>query len=250
MPGLFDSHCHLDFVAYDADRVAVLRRAQAAGVTDILVPGTHPETWACTASASQYPGVHTALGLHPWFITGREDPAALRPRLREAVAIHGAVAIGECGLDKPKGNLPLQTRLLRPQLLLARALDLPVLLHCVKAHGPLLALLQDVGPLRGVLHSYSGSPEMVPAYAKLGLHFSFGGILTWPEAKKAKLALQQVPPGRLMLESDGPDQALQRRRGQSGPAGRSEPADVAEIAAQAAALGATPPSSASAWFGS
>lgn len=237
---LLDSHCHLDFADYDADRVAVLFRARSAGVSGVLVPGTHPDTWSRTAEMRALPGVQVALGLHPCFIDSELlDERALWPRLRDAVTACGAVAIGECGLDKPAGNLPLQLRLLRPQLLLARALDLPVLLHCVKAHGALLALLQEVGPLQGVMHSYSGSPEMVPAYAKLGLCFSFGGVLTWEQAKKPKLALQKVPPGRLLLESDGPDQPISRRRGHPEQQ-RSEPADVAEIAALARSMGKEP----------
>jgi TatD DNase family protein len=191
------------------------------------------------------PGVQVALGVHPCFIDEHVDAARLGPRLREAVNRVGAVAIGECGLDKPAGQLPLQLRLLRVQLQLARDLDLPVLLHCVKAHGALLSLLQELGPLQGVLHSYSGSPEMVPAYAKLGLCFSFGGVLSWPEAKKPKLALQAVPPGRLLVESDGPDPPPPRRRGQAVPKPPpeqqpSEPADVAEIAALAQKLGQAP----------
>jgi TatD DNase family protein len=237
---LFDSHCHLDFVDYDVDRMAVVRRAQAAGVSGILIPGTHPDTWARTAKMKALPGVQVALGVHPCFIDAQLDESTLGPRLREAALETGAVAIGECGLDKPAGKLPLQIRLLREQLAVARDLDLPVLLHCVKAHGALLSLLQELGPLQGVMHSYSGSPEMVPAYAKLGLCFSFGGALSWEGAKKPKLALQQVPHGRLLVESDGPDQPLSRRRGQTAAHLRSEPADVAEIAALAREIGVEP----------
>ncbi len=236
-----DSHCHLDFADYDRDRAAVVQRAQAAGVSGILVPSTHPKTWARTLQMAQFPGVSVALGLHPCFIGSFTDTeaAALGPRLREAAKRNAVVAIGECGLDKSAGELPLQVHLLRIQLQVARELDLPVLLHCVKAHGALLALLQEVGPLQGVMHSYSGSPEMVKSYAKLGLCFSFGGVLTWEGAKKPRLALEQVPPGRLLVESDGPDQPISRRRGHPEQQ-RSEPADVAEIAALARSMGKEP----------
>ena len=239
---LFDSHCHLDFAEYDADRVAVVRRAQGAGVRGILVPGTHPDTWTRTAEMQTLPGIQVALGLHPCFIDPRiDDFAFLGPKLREQAVACGAVAIGECGLDKSAGRLSLQIRLLREQLQVARDLDLPVLLHCVKAHGALLSLLQEMGPIQGVMHSYSGSPELVPVYAKLGLCFSFGGVLSWAGAKKSKLALQRVPTGHLLVESDGPDQPLSRRQGQTAPGDqRSEPADVRDIAAIARALGAEP----------
>ncbi|MED5369444.1 MAG: TatD family hydrolase [Myxococcota bacterium] len=238
MPGLLDSHCHLDFPAYDGQRDALLTRAREAGVQGVVVPATHPDTWARTCSMAALPGVRVALGLHPVFIPrGGLEPGDLAGALQSQLVESGAVAVGECGLHKGPIPFSLQEQLLRVQLQVARALDLPVILHCVGAHGRLLALLQDFGPLRGVLHSYSGSAEMVPAYAALGLHFSFGWPVTWEEARRVRSALSATPPGRLMVESDGPD--LPHRRGHPS-ADPPQPADVAAIAAHMAALGHTP----------
>ena len=209
-----DTHCHLDFPAYDADRDQVVARARAAGVERILIPGTSPDTWARTrACAAQY-GLEFALGVHPWFLG---EPTGLADQL------DGAWGIGECGLDR-KGDLDQQLAVLRPQLELASDLQLPVILHCVGRHRELLAELERFPSMPGVLHSYSGPVDLVPRFLGLGLDFSFGGAVTWPEARKVHARVRAVPRDRLRVESDGPDQALQARRG-----GRSEPADVVAI---------------------
>lgn len=229
---MIDTHCHLDFPAYDGDRAAVLARAHQAGVARVVVPGTSPRTWDRTRAVCERHGMCAlALGLHPWFLgelSEEEEDAALRA-LPEVLA--GAVALGECGLDgavarRGGASMERQERTLRAQLRIARDLELPVLLHCVKAHGRLLALLQET-PVRGLLHGYSGSAEMVPRYLDLGLDFAFGGPITWPEAKRPVAALLAVPLERLHLESDGPDQAPAPFRGQ-----RSEPAHLKHIAAR------------------
>ena len=240
-PPLIDIGVNLADRRFDKDRPATIQRAFDAGVTAMVVTGTSLKgSQDAAALAGRYPGeLFSTAGVHPH--GARHVTPATLGALRGLAAQPQVVAIGECGLDKSTGRLSLQIRLLREQLQVARELDLPVLLHCVKAHGALLSLLQEVGPLQGVMHSYSGSPEMVPAFAKLGLCFSFGGVLSWEGAKKPKLALQRVPPGRLLVESDGPDQPLSRRQGQTAPKDqRSEPADVEDIAAIARALGAEP----------
>jgi TatD DNase family protein len=128
-----------------------------------------------------------------------------------------------------------QVSVLRAHLRLARRFGLPVVVHCLRAHEPLLALLaEEPLPAGGVLHSFSGSPEQVGAYARYGLHFSFAGPVTYERARKPLAAARAVPPGKLLLETDAPDQTPRPRRG------RNEPAYLAEIAAAVArALGAT-----------
>lgn len=219
---MLDSHCHLDFPAYDADRDQVLARAAAAGVDRVLVPGTHPETWDRTLALAG-DAVSVALGVHPWF------PGPLHG-LADALAQPGVVAVGECGLDRGRGG-PLDDQVARlvPQLELAADLGLPVILHCVGAHGRLVQVLERFGTVRGVLHSASCSPELVARYARIGLCFGFGAAIGWAGAKAPKRALQAAPAGRVLLESDGPDQPHQRGQ-------RSEPADLARTLTLAAAL--------------
>jgi TatD DNase family protein len=238
---VIDSHCHLDKPEFDADRGAVLARARAAGVTEVVVPAIGPDSWeALAAWARATPGVHFGLGVHPQLLP-ELDPVGDGARLETleaALARGGAVAVGECGLDAPSAaGAPMerQIEVLRGHLRLARQLGLPVVLHCLRAHDPLLALLaEEPLPAGGVLHSFSGSAEQVREYLRFGLHFSFAGPVTYETARKPLAAVRAVPEDRLLLETDAPDQTPRPHRG------RNEPALVAEIAAAVArALGTT-----------
>lgn len=236
---LFDSHCHLDAEEYDPDRPEVLARAYAAGVCDVLVPSC---TWAhwpqigalCATSRA----LHCAIGLHPWYLEprGSDAEAAALERLSQAARELGAVAIGECGLDGPRAkvqgpDLARQEAVLEAHLDAAFQLELPLVLHCVGAHGRMVELLERRGrlPRGGVLHSYSGSAELLARYAKLGLYFGFAGMITREQAKRPRRALQAVPLDRLLLESDGPDQPA---AGQT----RSEPAHLRAVLSAASQL--------------
>ncbi|MBK9517330.1 MAG: TatD family hydrolase [Anaeromyxobacter sp.] len=240
---MIDTHCHLDAAAFDADRGAVLARAWAAGVTDVLVPAVQPAGWGPLVELVRAtPGLHAGLGIHPQFLPGldpRDDDRHLAD-LGAALARGGAVMVGECGLDGPTaaGGAPLDRQLavLAGHLALARAHHLPVSLHAFRTLGPLLALLERDGlPDGGVLHSFSGSAEQVAPYVRLGLHFAFAGPLTWERARKPLLAARAVPGDRLLLETDAPDQTPRPHHG------RCEPAHLAEVCAGlAAATGRTP----------
>lgn len=241
MPQYFDSHCHLDFAAFDPDRGAVWEQAQKHGVRALFVPGIRLEQWSALPELKrQIPTLCFGVGLHPYFL--HEQSAAARAvclqQLAERASALGAAAIGECGLDArvpERGGLALseQETILNAQLDVARSLHLPVVLHVVGAHGRALDLLERQGPLPagGVLHAYSGSAELVPRYAALGLSFGFGGALTRPGARKVKAALAVVPRDRLLLETDAPDQAPVGFDGiQLGNGVRNEPAAITLIA--------------------
>jgi TatD DNase family protein len=117
-------------------------------------------------------------------------------------------------------------RVLRAHLALARKHGLPAMLHCVKLHEPLLALLaEEPLPAGAVLHSFSGSADHVKSYLRSGLHFSFAGPVTYEGARRPIAALNAVPPERLLLETDAPDQTPRPHRG------RNEPAFLPVIAA-------------------
>jgi TatD DNase family protein len=240
---VIDTHCHLDKRDFDPDRDDVLRRARDVGVTSIVVPAIGPASWdALAAWAARTPGVHFGLGIHPQLLPEldpQDDDRSLAA-LEEALGRGGAVGVGECGLDLPsvEAGAPLdrQVAVLRAQLRLARRAALPVMLHCLRAHDALLALLDEEPlPAGGVLHSYSGSADQVRAYAAHGLHFSFAGPVTYDRARRPLLAARAVPRDRLLLETDAPDQTPRPHRG------RNEPALLPLVAAAvAAALGATP----------
>ncbi|MFT3923674.1 MAG: TatD family hydrolase [Myxococcales bacterium] len=233
-PGMFDSHCHLDDDAFDADRGEVLARARSAGLTGIVVPGYEPAEWADLAHfCEQDPLLCCGVGLHPWYVPTLEA-GALEAALQElpaSAARARAVAIGECGLDGAKArrggaSMELQKRVLERHLDVASALALPVILHCVDAHGALLELLERRGPLTrgGVMHSYSGPADLIARYARLGLYFSFAGVVSHENAKRPRKALCGVPLSRLLVESDGPDQAAEGAGSR-----RSEPAHIVRL---------------------
>ncbi len=239
---MIDTHCHLDKPEFDADRGEVLHRARAAGVTDVVVPAVGPDGWAALAAwAAATAGVHFGLGIHPQLLPAL-DPAADDDRqvaLDTALAGAGAVGVGECGLDAPSvqagASMERQVAVLRGQLRLARRLGLPVMLHCLRAHDALLALLaEEPLPAGGVLHSFSGSAEQARAYGRFGLHFAFAGPVTYERARKPLDAARAVARERLLLETDAPDQTPRPRRG------RNEPAHLPLVAAAlAAAVGAS-----------
>ena len=239
---MIDTHCHLDGPAFDSDRDAVLARARAAGVTDIVVPGVAPDGWLGLAGlAGASPGVHAALGIHPQALLelAPADDDRHLAALDAFLARGGGVAVGECGLDAPTAargaGLDRQEAVLRGHLALARKLGLPVILHCLRAHEPMLTLLEREGvpAAGGVIHSFSGSAEQAGPFAALGLHFSFAGPLTYERARKPHAAARAVPLDRLLVETDAPDQTPRPHRG-----ARNEPAHLGlVVSALAEAIG-------------
>lgn len=240
---MIDTHCHLDDPRYDADREAVLVRARAAGVEGVLIPGLRAAQWPRVRALAASAGGRFALGTHPCCLAdlGVDEPVL-------PADVTGARAIGECGLDGgAAAPLERQEAVLEAHLALARDTGLPVVLHAWRAHHRLLPLLRRWAPVRGVMHAYSGGPDLVDAYVALGLHLSFAGAITWPRARRPVAALRRVPRDRLLVETDGPDQCPSPHRGRSEPAWlpdivaamerhRGEPLRE-QLAANAAALG-------------
>jgi TatD DNase family protein len=227
---LIDTHCHLYSEPLDADPGGVLARARAAGVMQIVVPAYDLASWEPTLALARQPGVHAALGLHPWVAHEPLDPA----RLRQALMERRAVAVGEIGLDAKidDADLAQQSRTLRAQLAIADELELPVLLHCRGAFEELLTILQEFagGHLRGIVHAFSRGPELAERFLELGLHIAFGGAVTRPGGR-ARKAAPVVPLERIVLETDAPSIGLEGI-----PAERTEPRHVLEVAEALAQL--------------
>ena len=225
-PRFFDAHSHLQDPRV-GDPAALLERARAAGVEHVVCCGTGPGDWeAVLALAAAHETVVPMLGLHPWRVAEAGPGWAAR---LEALLAGSRAGLGECGLDFAReGDPEGQIATLRVQLRLARALDRPLALHCVKAWGPLLALLREEGlPGPGALvHAYSGSAEIARDLQGLGVHLSFAGNVDRPGARRALEAARAVDPARLLLESDTPDQGPE--------GGPSEPAQVVRVAASLA----------------
>lgn len=246
---LFDSHCHIDFPEFDADRSEVLSDAARAGVRDIFVPGTEPAQWQ-TLGALRGPRLEQELdgtprlwfgaGLHPYRLAQLTDQqlAEAITRLPQALENLCAVAVGECGVDGlvAKRGGPTAARqlaVLREHILIANRHRLPIVLHVVHAHGAVLELLGQL-PVEcgGVVHSYSGSAELVPRYEGLGFYLGFGESTARAAYRKAHAAVREVSADHLLLETDAPDQP---------PLGtaRSEPQNILKISNCVADLRAT-----------
>lgn len=224
---MIDTHCHLDVVRFEGDRGEVLERAWRAGLEGLLIPGIGPDGWAALADWPRRDArVQVALGLHPQLLP-ELDPADDERHLALLDRLLGegwAVAVGECGLDGPseaRAPMARQRRVFEAHLELARRHRLPVLVHCLRAHPHLARVLQEVPPPPEglVLHSYSGSKELLRGYARHGCRFSFAGPITFAEARRPIEALLAVPEELLLVETDAPDQAPAPHRGT-----RSEPA--------------------------
>ena len=229
---MIDAHAHLDFEAFDADREAMWARALEAGVEAAVIPGVAPAQWARGAEVARALDGAWCVGAHPeWLAELGLSPDALRERL--IAEGEGAVAVGELGLDRRvEGAVgrEAQEAYLEAQLDAAEALGLPLVLHVVGRHGRLLELLGPRAPLRGMVHAFTGAPEVAARYLELGLHLGVGGALTRPNAKKLRAAAPTIPLGRLLVETDAPDQAPEGREG------RNEPAWLVDVVEALAAL--------------
>ncbi len=222
---LIDSHCHLDAPGFDIDRAAVIARAKVAGVVAQVVPATTAAAWpklreVCAVDAS----LHPAYGLHPMFLPDHR-PEHLHA-LRDWLERERPCAIGECGLDFFVEGLDAddQRHYFDGQLQLAREFDLPLIVHARRAVDEVIQRLRRVGGLRGVVHSFSGSPEQARQLWNLGFLIGLGGPLTYPRANRLRTLVATMPLEFLLLETDAPDQPDAGIRGQ-----RNEPARLAAI---------------------
>lgn len=217
---LIDSHCHLDAAEFDPDRTEVIARARSAGVLQQIVPAVTAQSWpklreVCGLAEGLYP----AYGLHPMFLA-EHQPVHLQ-QLREWMNRERPLAIGECGLDFFVENLDKQTQqfYFEGQLKLAREFDLPLIVHARHAVDAVIAAIKSIGGLRGVIHSYSGSPEQAHQLGKLGFMIGLGGPVSYDRANRLRKLATEVSLEMLLLETDAPDQPDVRYRGQ-----RNEPA--------------------------
>lgn len=222
---LTDSHCHLDAPEFDHDRDAVILRAQAAGVTRQVVPAIEAQGWTrlrdiCKTGTGLFP----AYGLHPMYLSSHQ-PAHLR-ELGEWIARERPVAVGECGLDFFVDGLDKDGQQLYfdGQLALAREFDLPVIVHARRAVDAVIASFKRIGGLRGVVHSFSGSPEQARQLWQLGFLVGIGGPATYSRANRLRGLVAEMPLEYLLLETDAPDQPDAGIRGQ-----RNEPARLSFI---------------------
>ena len=204
-----DTHCHLDAAEFDADREAVVARARAAGVTQIVLPAVARANFDTVRRLAHVHGFVYALGIHPMYVeqATEDDLTALREALAEHRDDAQLVAVGEIGLDHfvPGLDRARQARFYAAQLALAQEFDLPVLLHVRKSADTLLKHLR-ITPVRGgIAHAFNGSEQQARAFIALGFKLGFGGTLTFERALQIRRLAQQLPLDAIVLETDAPD---------------------------------------------
>lgn len=214
--GLIDTHCHIDEEAFAPDREEVIARQRENGVEAMIVPGVNAASIETVLEVChRHPGYcYPALGLHPEDVKDNwQEQLAI---IEQAIRQHRSelVAIGEIGLDYywDKTYKEAQQEVLRQQLLLARELDLPVILHNREATEDILRIVKEVGG-RGVFHCFNGSRETVQQILEMGFYVGIGGVLTFKNSKLAE-KLDVVPLERIVLETDAPYMAPVPFRGQ------------------------------------
>jgi len=205
---LYDAHNHLQDDRFAGRRAELLAACASIGVARMVVNGACESDWPqVLALARQTPVVLPSFGYHPWYVAER---SADWLRELEKLLDQVPAAVGEIGLDRWKPDLPYagQEEVFLAQLRLAAERNLPASIHCLQTWGRLHELLREhPRPARGfLLHSYGGPAEMVPALARLGAYFSFPGYFLQARKQRQRESFKQVPPNRLLLETDAPDQ--------------------------------------------
>lgn len=222
---LIDSHCHLDAPEFDADRAAVVERARAHGIGHQIIPAVDAAGWPKLRQVcADAPGLHPAYGLHPMYLYRHRDEHLAE--LGEWIARERPVAVGECGLDYfVEGLDPArQAHFFEAQLALARDAGLPVIVHARRAVDAVIASIRRIGPLRGVVHSFSGSAQQAAQLFDLGFLIGLGGPVTYERANRLRRLAATVPLECVLLETDAPDQPDSQIRGQ-----RNEPSRLTVV---------------------
>jgi TatD DNase family protein len=216
---LIDSHAHLTDDKFSDDYKEAIKRAVDAGVKGIVTVLTSPDREPLFRELLEnYEFIYGAAGIHPAEAGGRVS----WDNIDKIYGNGKVVAVGEIGLDYHyNDNPPKETQVatLRSQLALAKRNDLPVIIHCRDAWDDMLKILKEEKTIKGVMHCFSGSKEMMAACLETGLYISIAAPVTYPNAAETRQVAQAVPADRLLVETDCPYLAPQPMRGK-----RNEPA--------------------------
>ncbi|MHA6481569.1 TatD family hydrolase [Paenibacillus sp. strain BS8-2] len=231
---LFDTHTHLDAKQFDEDREAVIDRARAAGVELMVNIGCDRKSIPTTIElAERYPFIYAAVGWHP------VDSFDMKPEdlewIEELSRHPKVVALGEMGLDYHWDTSPkdVQQRVFREQIRLARKVKMPIVIHNREAHEDVIRILEEeqASEVGGVMHCFSGSRESAKQCLDMNFYISFGGPVTYKNARVPKEVLEMVPLNRLLIETDSPYLTPHPNRGK-----RNESSYVALVAQAAAEI--------------
>jgi len=216
----FDTHAHLDDEAFDSDRDELVASFAASGVSRVLNASSDMESsYATVALCEKYPFIYGAVGIHPEaaerFCDGDIETLA------ELTKRKNIVAIGETGLDYYWDSVPrdVQKKVFEAQAALSMELSLPIVVHDREAHRDCFEILRKFPGIRAVYHCFSGSAEYARELVKAGYYFSFGGAVTFKNARHAPEVLCEIPRERVMLETDCPYMAPVPYRGKRNHSG-------------------------------
>ncbi len=229
---LVDSHCHLDFPDFAAERDAVVARARSAGVGTMLTISTRLDQFLeVRAIAATYPDIWCSVGTHPHEAADHETTTS--DELIRLASHPRVVGIGETGLDYHYDHSPrdIQERVFRAHIAASKTTGLPLIIHAREADDDIARILRDEAPPPGVLHCFSSGRGLAEAALDLGFLISISGIVTFRNADDLRAIVRDVPLDRLLVETDAPYLAPVPYRGK-----RNEPAFVAATAAAVAAL--------------
>ena len=225
-----DTHAHLDGDRFSPDRPEVLARAEQAGLSRIVVVATTAATsLTCVQLAQQHALLRATVGIQPNHVA--EEPADAWDDVVALADRPEVVALGETGLDRYWDRTPFaqQEDFFARHLQLARKLNLAVVIHCREAEADTVRMLRadfdKHGPVRAVMHSFTGDLATAEACLQMGLHISFAGMLTYKNAQALRDVAAKMPLERVLVETDSPYLAPVPNRGK-----RNEPAFVVHTA--------------------
>lgn len=201
---IFDTHAHYDDEQFNPDREELLSNLQGQGVSYVVSCGCDIETTIANRDiASRHDFFYYAAGFHPECLEGAKIEDL--KRIEELANDKKCVAIGEIGLDYHWMSSPkeVQKQFFEEQIMLAKRLELPVIVHDREAHGDTLDILKKMKP-NGVVHCFSGSKEMAKEVIRLGMYIGLNGVVTFNNARKSLEVAKEIPLDRLVLETDCP----------------------------------------------
>jgi TatD DNase family protein len=220
---LIDSHSHLNFNAFDNDYDEVIKKCLSEDIWMINVGSKYSTSQKAVEIALKYDNIYAAIGLHP--IHAKEEEFD-KDKYLELAKIEKVKAIGEIGLDyfRDYGEFKdKQKDIFTKQLDLAKELDLPVIIHCRKAHDDVLEILKNYN-LRGVIHCFTGTWKQAQKYLDLGFYLGINGIMYKLDLKEV---IEKAPLNKILLETDCP---------YLGKEERNEPTFVRQIAKEIARI--------------
>lgn len=234
---LIDTHVHINFDSFESDIDLVAQRWRDQGVVRLVHSCVEPSEFPVIQKlAHRFPELYFAVGLHPLDVSRWNDQSK-DSIIELASSDSKVVAIGETGLDFYKADNSIeQIQAFRAQLAIARALNLPVIIHCRDAADTMAQIVKEEwetnGAVTGVMHCWGGTPDETSCFLDLGFYVSFSGTVTFKNARQIHESAKIVPEDRLLIETDCPFLSPVPKRGER----RNEPANVYYVAQRVAEL--------------